>query len=181
MKMPKTIFRRRANLGVLALVILSAAIGMAAEVPDLKFADRATGETLSLDHWDGQILVLDFFAYWCAPCRPASEEIEHQLARRYANEGHPAGLPVTVLAVNIESARPGKTQAFIDQTGITHAVDDPRGAALEALKARGLPFLVVLDGTGEGGWEIVYSHNGLESIEKLRGIIDGISVGEISP
>lgn len=179
MKTTQVIFRRWANL--LGLAVLSVAMAGAEEVPALQFTDRTTGETLSLDHWDGQILVLDFFAYWCAPCRPASEEIEHRLARHYAGEGHPADLPVTVLAVNIESARPDRTQAFIEQTGISHVVDDPRGAALEALKARGLPFLVVLDGTKAGRWEIVYKHNGLESIEKLREVIDGILAGEVSP
>ena len=108
----------------------------------------------------------------------ASEKIEQQLARHYASEGHPAGLPVTVLAVNIESAKPQRTQAFIDAAGLSHVLDDPEGASLEALKARGLPFLVVLDGTKAGRWEIVYRHNGLESIDKLRSVIDGIGEDE---
>lgn len=175
MKMWASGFRHWRRLSAIALLMLAATSGSRAQVPALEFTDRDSGEVLSLDHWRGHIVVLDFFAYWCAPCRPASEKIERELAEHYATEGHPHGVPVTVLAVNIESARPDKTQSFIAKTGISHAVDDPAGAALEALKARGLPFLVVLDGTGNDGWKLAYRSNGLKSIAALREAIDAIT------
>ena len=73
------------------------------------------------------------------------------------------GAQVTVLAVNVESGRPEKTEKFIEDLGLSHVVDDIDGQALEALKARGLPFLVVLDGTavaaGKTDWRITYQRN----------------------
>ncbi len=162
-----------------ALIALgTTATGSAADLEAVRFTDRTTGEIQKLDTWAGEIVVLDFFAYWCAPCRPASEKIEQELARHYIENGHPLGTEVTVLAVNVESARPARTEKFIESVGLSHVVDDEKGAVLDLLGARGLPFLVVLDGTraeADGsGWKIAYRHNGLESIAKLREVVNGI-------
>ncbi len=151
-------------------------------MPEVSWVDRESGESVTLDQFAGEIVVLDYFAFWCAPCGPASRKIEAEIAQHYAQDPTGTG-KVRVLGVNVEAARPDKTEKFIAQAGIGHVVDDPAGVSLAAFGARSLPFIVVLDGrevnpqSGRAVWQIAYEHNGLESIGRLREVIDGLRKG----
>lgn len=168
------------SLGGLAFLV-STVVAPAA-VPEISFVDRESGKSVTLDQFAGDVVVLDYFAFWCAPCAPASRKVEEGVAKYYAEQSTDS-VRVRVLGVNVEQAKPDKTEKFITKAGIGHVVEDIKGASLEAFGARSLPFIVVLDGRnavghkGSGGWEIAYQHNGLESVEKLRTIIDELIAG----
>src|SRR2546425_5331449 len=58
-----------------------------------------TNERVRLEDFAGQILVLDFFAFWCAPCERTSKELENGLQRYYApRKGNPQGVPVRAVS-----------------------------------------------------------------------------------
>ncbi len=153
--------------------------------PDFSLSRRGTNAVVRLADFAGQIVVLDFFAYWCAPCARASSELEQQVASYYAAKGgNPAKAPVRVVAINVESKNPAKTDAFVRKHQLGFVVDDDRGKTLAAYGGRGLPFLVVVDGTAatreDPVFRVVYRHAGYEGAAKLRRIIDGLPEGRAS-
>ncbi|MGE3308889.1 MAG: TlpA family protein disulfide reductase [Limisphaerales bacterium] len=135
--------------------------------------------TVSLSDFAGKIVVLDFFAYWCVPCAKASAEIESKIHAHYAaRNGNPAGIPVEVLAVNVEAEQRPRTEAFIKKHKLGRVVDDKEGEMLRKYGGTSLPHLVVIDGTagptGEPEFRVVYRKGGFEGADKIRAVIDAI-------
>ncbi|MFZ5483328.1 MAG: TlpA family protein disulfide reductase [Pseudomonadota bacterium] len=107
-------------------------------LPDL------AGRPQALAQWRGQVIVLNFWAPWCPPCR---EEIPGfiRLHARHADQG--------LRFVGIALDTPDKVAAYVDQAGIPYPI--LLGAAEGALLARaagnalgGLPYTVVFDRQG---------------------------------
>ena len=80
--------------------------------PDISLPPLEGGPERSLDDWRGQVVVLNYWASWCEPCREESPLLErwHQrLKKRNA----------TVLGVDVLDVT-GDAQDFIDEYGLTY-------------------------------------------------------------
>jgi thiol-disulfide isomerase/thioredoxin len=98
-------------------------------------------ERIRLADFSGQILVLDFFAFWCAPCEVASKELQEGVERYYAGRGgNDHGVRVRVLSVNIEREQPDLTEAFLRRTGASFVAHDPEAALLSRFANAGYRF-----------------------------------------
>ena len=128
------------------------------------------------------IIILDFFAYWCIPCLPTSQDLEHNISNFYLSKnGNPQGLPVQVLSINVEAKQRQRTADFIKKSGASLVLDDPSGVILARLGGLALPYLVVLKGEAhETGtrWTAIYQHSGYEGTEAMRTLIDSIGKTE---
>ncbi len=147
--------------------------------PDFELPKWESIEKVKLADFAGEIVVLDFFAYWCAPCRKASIEIERGIQKFYAaKKGNPHGVPVRVVSINIEKDNPKLTAKYITDTGAEFVLNDLDGALLEKLGGAGTPFIVVIDGTHatkeKPDFRLLYKNAGFEGTKKLRPLIDGI-------
>ena len=125
-------------------------------------ASTLSGETVSLASYRGQVVLLDFWASWCAPCREALPSLEH-VYRRFRKHG------VTVLLANCGET-PEAIRRFVERRFTAPILLDPDGH-LEALYGvQSLPRLFVIDPAGR----LIYSHNGYgQGLEQdLAWIID---------
>ncbi len=124
------------------------------------------GRQTLLSDWDGEILLVNFWAPWCAPCRreiPALLEINREYSAR--------GVRILGLAFDGEA----QVRRFADEFGIDYplflagnrsamynvALDNPSGS---------LPYTALLG----RDLEILFQHNGELSAAELRKQLDAL-------
>lgn len=102
-----------------------------------------TGRPLSNATLEGRVVLLDFWATWCVPCRKAMPELE-ALHRKHADRG------LTVVGISIDEGGPSKVRKFVASKKITYpiAVDSERGPAWEAFRVKAVPAAFLIDRQG---------------------------------
>ena len=150
-----------------------------AQLPELPAARQAApgfslpslrgSERISLADFRGQVVVLNFFASWCAPCALEAADIE-----RAWQASKDRG--VVFLGVAIQD-QPDDARAFLQRHGITYpAVIDTTGEVMQAYRVTAIPTTFFLDPEGR----ITGRHAGIfvgdegvarltERIERARG------------
>jgi peroxiredoxin/outer membrane lipoprotein-sorting protein len=99
------------------------------------------GKTHRLDSYRGKVVLLDFWASWCAPCRKELPTIE-KLHREYWRRG------LVVLAVNAETEKVARS--FMKEYGYTFTVlSDPDGSVFDDYGVSAIPVTVVVDTEGQ--------------------------------
>lgn len=69
------------------------------------------GKNLSLDDLQGKVVLIDFWATWCGPCREALPHVQH-IAQKFAGE------PLVVLSVSLDTDDE-KWKSFVAQHNMT--------------------------------------------------------------
>ncbi|GGC76473.1 thioredoxin [Hoyosella rhizosphaerae] len=92
-------------------------------------------ETLSLEDFEGQVVVINVWGQWCAPCRTEMPELQ----RMYDNTKE---LGVQLVGINVRDNAISKPQDFVTDYGLTFpSIYDPPMRTL--LSMRGIPTSVV--------------------------------------
>lgn len=98
------------------------------------------GETLTLEDFRGQTLVIDFWATWCAPCLA-----QIPILNRFWSE---QGETVAVLGVSVDADGRDAVEGFLERTPIEYPVLFGDEALARSYGAPGFPALAVVDASG---------------------------------
>lgn len=122
------------------------------------------GQTITLGQWPGKILLLNFWATWCSPCR---EEIPRLMdaQRRYAENG------VQIVGIAVDT--PEKVTPYVKEMALNYptGIDEESGINLSRRlgnQAGVLPFSAIIDRQGRVIATIVGSLSEAQINEQLR-------------
>jgi peroxiredoxin len=116
----------------------AAEIGRAA--PDFRLARLGGGE-LRLSDLRGKVVILNFWASWCGPCRQEMPEF----VRLYAAD---QGRGLEIVAVDLQEAE-GPVRDFLDEFGARFPVAfDRSGQVARAYRVNQLPVTLIVDRDG---------------------------------
>jgi thiol-disulfide isomerase/thioredoxin len=111
--------------------------------PDFSLATLDGGE-VKLSSQNGNVVVLDFWATWCPPCREAMPHLQKLSAdKRLAEKG------LRIYAVNLRE-KPQAVQKFMDANNYTFTVPmDATGAVAQQYQVKAIPTTVIVGRDGK--------------------------------
>ena len=135
-------------------------VGVGSKAPTFKAVNVVTGDSVTLDRYKGQIVILNIWATWCEPCR-----IEMPSMQRLHDALGPEGLKIVAISVDVDDAQAVK--AFRRELGLTFDVLQDRTRAIErAYQTSAVPETFVLDRHGVIVKKIIGPHEWDSLIEQ---------------
>ncbi len=109
------------------------------------------GKTLSLEDLRGEVVMINFWATWCGPCRQEMPLLE-QIYQRYS------GLGFTLLGVNVEE-HSADADRFLAETPVSFPIlFDPNNEVSKQYGVRAMPSTVIVDRQGN----VRFLHHGYQ-------------------
>ncbi len=133
-----------------------------AKAPDFTLQDL-NGKSVKLSDFKGKVVVLEFWATWCPPCRDSITGLE-KIHKAYKDKG------LVILAVSLDQGGWDSVKAFVSDRGMTYIVLKGDEEVANQYQVRSIPMLLVLDKSGN----IAKRYIGLGSDEELEQDIKSI-------
>jgi thiol-disulfide isomerase/thioredoxin len=100
-----------------------------------------SGKNVRLSDYKGRVVLLDFWATWCPPCRASIPGLE-KLHKAYKDKG------LVVLAVSLDMGGWDSVKSFIRDNGITYQVLKGTDDVSDQYQVRTIPMILVLNKEG---------------------------------
>ena len=110
---------------------------------DLLFLDQKNNE-LNLENFKGKLILLNFWATWCAPCKEEMPSLDKLLIREDLDN-------LKIFPINIGNDSIKKSQKFYDELNIRNLniyIDNPVTLA-KKLSLQGIPTSILFDKNGK--------------------------------
>lgn len=135
----------------------------ASPAPDFELEDLQGFGDITLSEMRGDVVVVNFWASWCAPCRQEAPDLERTW-KMYKGRG------VRFLGVD-ENDDAAAARTFVSEFGLTYpSVFDPAGRLAAGYRLLGLPTTVIIDQEGQ----IVYRFTGFVTEPVLSSALDDV-------
>ena len=110
-------------------------------ISEIKFRDSDL-QDVDLTNKKGNIMIINFWATWCAPCKKEMPSLE-KLTFEYPE--------IKVFAVNTEAPNKIRTRDFFRSVGVTtlNTYYDPKLKLVKTFKLRGLPTSILINKEGK--------------------------------
>jgi cytochrome c biogenesis protein CcmG, thiol:disulfide interchange protein DsbE len=140
----------RVSRRIAALLFGAVMIGTVSGAPSV-------AEPLDLARHRGRVVIVDFWASWCKPCRQSIPWL-NSMRERYGASG------LTIIGVNVDAER-GDADRFLRDVPIEfEIVFDPDGTLAGQFKVQAMPTSFIFDRTGK----IVETHQGFRDAKKAE-------------
>jgi thiol-disulfide isomerase/thioredoxin len=143
----------------------AAATDGAAPAPAFSLASRAGGE-VSLADLKGQVVMINFWASWCGPCRQEFPALD-QIYAKYKPMGF------TLVAINVETEK-ADAERFLGATPVSFPIlFDPDNKVSGSYGVSAMPTTVLVDRQGRVRWQHRAYKPGDEAkyIEQIRAVL----------
>lgn len=105
-------------------------------------ATLAADDPLDLERFHGKVVVIDFWASWCAPCRQSFPWL-NEMQAKYRDRG------LVIIGVNVDRER-AEAERFLQQTPADfNIVYDPEGTLAARYQVPGMPSSYVIGRDGQ--------------------------------
>lgn len=103
--------------------------------------EQLGGGQITLSKLKGKVVLVDFWATWCPPCRTAIPHLV-QIYNTYKDSG------LVVLGVSLDENK-GELPLFVKDNNITYPILYGNSEVAKAYEVRGIPTLVIFDKKGK--------------------------------
>jgi peroxiredoxin len=143
---PNSKLQVAATLAALLATAWPAVAGDAAQTaPSFSLASRA-GTQVSLADLKGQVVMINFWASWCGPCRQEFPALD-QIYAKYKPMGF------TLVAINVESEK-ADAERFLEKTPASFPIlFDPDNKVSGSYGVSAMPTTVLVDRQGRVRWQ----------------------------
>ena len=128
---------RMSTYSALACLAPWTAISMAKERPPNFDAIDLAGKQIRLSDYAGQVLYLDFWASWCAPCK-ISFPWMNEMHAKFGSKG------LKILAVNLDKKKLNLEKFLIEFPAEFQIAWDPDGVFAKAYEVKAMPTSVII-------------------------------------
>lgn len=136
----KTIGRLLSVVSLLCLTSGAVALDKGQAAPEIQLRDLA-GKEVKLSSLKGKVVIVDFWASWCGPCRESMPVLE-RLSKTYKNKG------LVVLGVNIDNDAATASKFLKDVPVSFTVVNDAAKTVAKAYAPPTMPSSYIVDKLG---------------------------------